>query len=264
MELPIYQVDAFTSRIFGGNPAAVIPLEAWLDDDLLQAIAAENNLSETAFFVPASGRFHLRWFTPTVEVDLCGHATLATAHVLFAELGITTDTLTFDSASGELKVERVGDRLILDFPAYGLEPSNVDETLRLGLGAIPTEAHKTRDLLAVFESQDQVLALTPDFAQLAQVEALVVIATAPGDDCDFVSRCFAPSCGIDEDPVTGSAHCSLTPYWAQRLGKVTMQARQISARGGELSVELRDDRVLISGQAQLYLRGSIRVSEDGE
>ena len=275
MELPIYQVDAFTSQVFGGNPAAVVPLEAWLDDELLQSIAAENNLSETAFFVPTSGHFELRWFTPTVEVDLCGHATLATAHVLFSELGMPSETLTFDSASGELKVTRDEDLLILDFPAYDLTSVDVDEQLIKGLGTTPTEAHRTRDVLAVYETADEVLGLTPDFAALAQVEGLVIIATAPGPlsdrsrdqssdpsgdpDCDFVSRCFAPGGGIDEDPVTGSAHCTLTPYWAKRLDKTSLTARQVSARGGELRCELQKDRVLIGGQAQLYLRGSILV-----
>ena len=259
MELPIYQVDAFTSEVFGGNPASVIPLEAWLADDVLQSIAAENNLSETAFFVPSAGHFELRWFTPTVEVDLCGHATLATAHVLFAELGLTPNLLKFSSASGQLTVEREEAQLVLDFPAYELESAPVDEVLCRGLGATPREAHKTRDLLAVFETQDQVLALTPDFAALGQVEGLVVIATAPGEDCDFVSRCFAPRGGIDEDPVTGSAHCTLTPYWVNRLGSSELRARQLSKRGGELNCELRGDRVRIGGQAQLYMRGSIFV-----
>ncbi len=259
MELPIYQVDAFTSQVFGGNPAAVIPLEAWLADDVLQAIAAENNLSETAFFVPTAGQFELRWFTPTIEVDLCGHATLATAHVLFAEMGITSDRLTFASASGELTIEREADQLVLDFPAYELQPAPVDEVLYRGLGATPQEAHRSRDSLAVFSTQEEVLALTPDFQALAQVDGLVVIATAPGEDCDFMSRCFAPRGGIDEDPVTGSAHCTLTPYWSHRLGLSSLKARQSSARGGELNCQLQGDRVRIGGQAQLYLRGSIFV-----
>lgn len=259
MELPIYQVDAFTSQVFGGNPAAVVPLEAWLDDDVLQAIAAENNLSETAFFVPGTGRFGLRWFTPTVEVDLCGHATLAAAYVLFAELGITADRIHFDSASGELIVERRQEQFVLDFPAYELQPGSADDDLCQGLGATPVEVYCSRDVLAVFETQDQVLSLVPDFPRLAQVDGLVIIATAPGDDCDFMSRCFAPRGGIDEDPVTGSAHCTLTPYWARRLGQSQLRARQRSARGGDLECESRGDRVRIGGQAQLYLRGSIFV-----
>jgi len=257
MKIPIYQVDAFTSTLFGGNPAAVCPLEAWLPDAILQNIAAENNLSETAFTIPRGGGFDLRWFTPTLEVDLCGHATLATALVMFQELNFAGNIIEFNSRSGPLRVTRQGELLTLDFPVKPAEPCAMPEALVRGLGCAPAEVAKSQDYLAVFQTAAEVRALRPDFAVLKTLKARGIIATAPGEDCDFVSRFFAPASGIDEDPVTGSAHCTLMPYWAERLGRTKLFARQVSARGGELFCELAGDRVLIGGKAVLYLRGEI-------
>ena len=257
MKIPCYQVDAFASAVFHGNPAAVCPLDAWLPDATLQNIAAENNLSETAFTVPRGDEFDLRWFTPTVEMDLCGHATLAAAFVLFTEKSYSGDTIRFHSRSGWLTVKRAGDILTLDFPARPPQPCALPAALTRGLGALPANVLKSRDYLVVFDSAAEVRALRPDFATLKNLNCLGIIATAPGDDCDFVSRFFAPAAGVDEDPVTGSAHCTLIPYWAKRLGKNKLFARQISQRGGELFCELSGDRVLIGGKAVLYLRGEI-------
>ena len=260
MQLPLYQVDAFAGRVFRGNPAAVCPLDAWLPDDVMQSIALENQLSETAFFVRGDDAFRLRWFTPTDEVDLCGHATLASAFVLFEELGYDEDTLRFDTQSGRLTVARDGARLVLDFPVRRAARVEAAPELVRALGAPqPVEVHEGPYWLAVYEDEAAVRALAPDFAALASFEP--VIATAAGDDdgVDFVSRFFAPNCGVDEDPVTGSAHCTSTPYWAERLGKQTLVARQVSARGGELHCALRGDRVAIAGEAVLYLRGTITI-----
>jgi len=259
MKLPIFQVDAFTDRVFAGNPAAVVLLQEWLPDELLQAIAMENNLSETAFVVPRGGSFDLRWFTPKVEVDLCGHATLASAHVIFGKGDVPGDQIVFESASGTLTVRREEDLLAMDFPARPPHRIADDPELSAALGAAPRELHAARDLLAVYGSQAEVEALQPDFAVLSALDAFAVIVTAPGDSCDFVSRFFAPAVGIPEDPVTGSAHCTLTPYWSARLGKSTLNARQVSARGGELRCELRGDRVVLKGRAVEYLRGEIEV-----
>ena len=238
MELPIYQVDAFTSQVFGGNPAAVIPLEHWLDDELLASIALENNLSETAYVVPAENGYDLRWFTPSVEVDLCGHATLATAHVLFEHLAFEEDMIRFHTRSGELRVCRSEEGLTLDFPAVHLRATAVCDSVSAALGATASRAviatHNPPAVVYVFESQAEVAALQPDFPALKLASEFAVIATAPGDECDFVSRFFGPQVGIDEDPVTGSAHCSLVPYWAERLHRSRLLCRQISARGGEL------------------------------
>ena len=261
MKIPCYQVDAFASAVFRGNPAAVCPLEAWLPDATLQNIAAENNLSETAFTVPRGDEFELRWFTPTLEMDLCGHATLAAAFVLFTEQKISSNAIRFHSRSGILTVTRDGDVLTLDFPARPPQPIAVPEMLANGLAARPTSTLKSRDYLAVFDSAETVRALTPDFATLKSLDCLGIIVTAPGADCDFVSRFFAPAAGVDEDPVTGSAHCTLIPYWAQRLGKNKLFARQISRRGGELFCELAGDRVRIGGKAVLYLRGEIVLDD---
>lgn len=261
MKIPCFQIDAFASKVFRGNPAAVCPLDAWLPDSTLQNIAAENNLSETAFVVPRGDEFDLRWFTPTMEVDLCGHATLAAAFVLFTEQKFSGDTIRFHSRSGILVVSRAGEILTLDFPARPPQPCAMPEALARGLGSQPAQVFKSRDYLAVFDSAEAVRALRPDFAALKTLNSLGVIATAPGDGCDFVSRFFAPAAGIDEDPVTGSAHCTLIPYWAQRLGKTKMFARQISQRGGELFCELAGDRVRIGGKAVLYLRGQIEINE---
>jgi PhzF family phenazine biosynthesis protein len=257
MNIPIYQIDAFTSQVFGGNPAAVCPLERWLDDATLQAIAAENNLAETAFFVPQDQGYALRWFTPALEVDLCGHATLASAFVIFEELDPTRMAVTFATRSGDLTVKRDNDLLVMDFPALAPQPCAAPQALAAGLGAAPREVFAAMDYLAVYDSQEQVRALRPDMALLAQLDRRGVIATAPGTNADFVSRFFAPAAGIPEDPVTGSAHCMLTPYWSRRLGKSRLHALQVSARGGELFCEDRGARVTLTGRAVKFLYGTI-------
>ncbi len=259
MRLPLYQVDAFTSRVFGGNPAAVCPLEAWLPDDTLQGIALENNLSETAFFVKEPSGWRVRWFTPTQEVDLCGHATLGAAYVLVHHVQPGLERVEFASRSGPLVVTREGDWLALDFPSRPPQPCALPAGLAEALGATPRQTLASRDLVAVFDSEAEVRALAPDMAKLSTVEFFAVTATAPGRDADFVSRFFAPRAGVPEDPVTGSAHCSLIPYWAQRLGKTSLFARQVSARGGELRCELKGERVKIAGRGVLYLEGHITV-----
>ena len=259
MRLPYFHVDAFASGVFRGNPAGVCPLAAWLPDARLQNIAAENNLSETAFVVARGGDYDLRWFTPTTEVDLCGHATLAAAFVLFTERGVTGDQVRFHSRSGPLSVSREGDVLTLDFPSRPAAPCATPDALRRGLGATPAEVRKARDFLAVFGREAEVRDLKPDFAALRTLDCLGIIATAPGVDCDLVSRFFAPGAGIDEDPATGSSHCTLIPYWAQRLGKTKLFARQVSARGGEMFCALAGDRVQIGGHAALYSRGELEV-----
>ena len=259
LSIPIFQVDAFSGVIFAGNPAAVCPLNAWLPDKTLQSIAAENNLAETAFFVPEDGHFRLRWFTPACEVDLCGHATLASAHVLFEELGHSGDRIRFETKSGELVVRRDGDRLAMNFPSQPPEPVQPRAGLLPALGGKPFEALAARDYLVVYASEEEVRALRPDMQGLMQIDRFATIVTAPGRDCDFVSRFFAPAKGIPEDPVTGSAHCTLIPYWAKRLGKAKLHARQVSPRGGELFCELLGDRVEISGYAALFLKGEIRI-----
>jgi predicted PhzF superfamily epimerase YddE/YHI9 len=259
MEIPLYQVDAFASGVFKGNPAAVCPLESWLPDETLQAIAGENNLSETAFFVRENGHYRLRWFTPWVEVDLCGHATLASAWVLYHELGAAEEVLEFHTRSGVLTVAREGSRLALDFPSRPPQEVYPPTKLLDGLKGEPVAVFAARDYMALFESEAEVRALDPDMKLLAKVDRFAVIATAPGDDCDFVSRFFAPARGVDEDPVTGSAHCTLIPFWAERLGKTKLFARQVSRRGGELWCELLGDRVKIAGEAALYLKGTIHL-----
>jgi PhzF family phenazine biosynthesis protein len=260
MQVPIYQVDAFSSRLFGGNPAAVCPLDTWLPDATLQSIAAENNLSETAFFVANGKGYRLRWFTPGCEVDLCGHATLATAYIILNRLAAGKDLVSIETLSGELIVRRDGDLYSLDFPARPPAPCVVPPNLADSLGAVPTEVLAARDLLAVYGSEQQVRALEPNMDAIAKLRYFAVIVTAPGSgDVDFVSRFFAPAKGVAEDPVTGSAHCTLIPYWAKRLGKTKLRARQVSARGGDLWCEFRGDRVTISGAAALYLEGSIRI-----
>jgi PhzF family phenazine biosynthesis protein len=259
VKLPLYQVDAFTSRVFGGNPAAVCPLEAWLPDEKLQAIALENNLSETAFIVKEPTGWRVRWFTPSIEVDLCGHATLGAAYVLFHHLQSGMERVEFASRSGPLVVTRDGDWLTLDFPSRPPKACAPPAGLAEALGATPRETLAARDLIAVFDSEAEVLALKPDMAKLAALEFFSVVPTAPGSDADFVSRFFGPRVGVPEDPVTGSSHCSLIPYWAQRLGKTSLFARQVSARGGELKCELKGERVRIAGRGVLYLEGRITV-----
>lgn len=259
MKLKLYQVDAFTNRVFGGNPAAVSPLEQWPDDDLMQAIAAENNLSETAFFVPAGKGFELRWFTPLKEVDLCGHATLASAHVIFEILGHAEPVIAFQTRSGELRVSKAGEQLQMDFPADRPVPSAAPDALTAGLGRQPAEVLKAADYLAVFDSEAMVRAITPDLLRLGQLDLRGVIITAPGREVDFVSRFFAPNYGVPEDPVTGSAHCELAPYWAGKLGKNVLTARQVSSRGGEIACEFQTDRVLLAGSAVTFMQGEIAV-----
>jgi PhzF family phenazine biosynthesis protein len=260
MKIPLYQVDAFTSRVFAGNPAAVVPLEGWLDDATLQAIAAENNLAETAYIVGGHGRYHIRWMTPTTEVDLCGHATLASAWVVLNALEPGRDIVTFDSKSGPLVVTREGDLLALDFPSLLPEAATAAlPALAEALGRSPREAWAARDYMAVFDSADEVQALRPDMARVAALEHFALIVTAPGHDVDFVSRFFAPAQGVPEDAVTGSAHCTLVPYWARRLGKARLKARQVSSRGGELECEDRGARVRIAGRAVKFLEGMMEV-----
>ena len=260
MRIPFYHVDAFASRAFHGNPAVVCPLDSWLPDEMLQAIAAEHNLSETAFYVQSGGFYSLRWFTPAVEVDLCGHATVATAHVIFCirrETG--APRIVFQTQSGELSVERDGQRYTLDFPARPPQACAVPVNMAAALGAQPKAVLAARDYFCVFESEEEILALKPNMDRVAALDRFAVIVTAPGSDCDFVSRFFAPSKGVPEDPVTGSAHCSLIPYWAERLGKKTLFARQRSRRGGELWCEARAGRVGISGHAAAYSEGTINL-----
>ncbi|RMG67926.1 MAG: PhzF family phenazine biosynthesis protein [Calditrichaeota bacterium] len=258
MMLPIYQVDAFSDRLFGGNPAAVVLLEKDLPREVLQSVAQENNLSETAFVYLHTSPWRIRWFTPLVEVDLCGHATLAAAHVLFVHRSARKNPLQFKSRSGCLQVERDGDWLVLDFPVDQLEPVEPTQALVTGLGATPEQLFRGRsDYLAVFPDEDVVRTLKPDMATLERVEARGIIATAPGNQVDFVSRFFAPRVGVPEDPVTGSAHTSLVPYWARRLGKPRLRARQLSQRGGDLLCWQEGDRVKIGGRAVTYLVGEI-------
>jgi PhzF family phenazine biosynthesis protein len=264
LKLPIFQIDAFTGEVFKGNPAAVVPLESWLPDATLQSIANENNLAETAFFVPEDGAWRLRWFTPTVEIDLCGHATLASAFYIFSRLLPRTDSVSFHSRSGLLRVTREGDSLALDFPA--LPPKRVEDAaagkaVESAIGCKPLELWRARDLLALLPSAKHVRDLKPNMDAIARLDTFALIVTAPGDepDVDFVSRFFAPAKGVPEDPVTGSSHCTLTPFWAKRLGRPRLNAHQVSARGGRLACTDRGDRVTIAGKAVLYLEGSIEI-----
>jgi PhzF family phenazine biosynthesis protein len=260
MQIPVYHVDAFTDRLFGGNPAAVCPLESWLPDATMQAIAAENNLSETAFFVREGDDCALRWFTPKVEVDLCGHATLASAHVIFRREPSRGSVAFRTVKAGTLTVTRTGEKLAMDFPARPPKLVAAPHGLAAALGKAPTELLVARDYMAVYDSSDDVAALAPDFAALGKLDCFAVIATAPGENgVDFVSRFFAPAQGVPEDPVTGSSHCTLAPYWGQRLGKTYLEALQISRRVGKLSCTLANERVVIAGQAVLYLEGTITI-----
>ncbi len=262
MRIPLYQVDAFTSRLFAGNPAAVCPLSEWLPDATMQAIAAENNLAETAFFAAQGEGYLLRWFTPTVEVELCGHATLASGYVVTNIITPERRTVKFDTmTAGPLEVTRNGDLLAMDFPAWPTEGEAADPRILEALGPPPAQNFVARGrTLAVYDGAEDVMALQPDFAAMRRIPGANAIATAPGrDGVDFVSRYFAPNQGVDEDPVTGSSHSVLTPYWAARLGKEQLEARQISARGGELVCTLRGDRITLAGHAVLYLEGTITV-----
>ena len=256
----MFQVDAFADAVFGGNPAAVCPLDSWPGDDTLQAVARENNLSETAFFVPAGEAYALRWFTPAAEVGLCGHATLASAYVVFRHVRRTARSVAFESRSGRLTVSREGDGgLTMDFPALAAAPVAAPAALAAGLGAAPEAVFADMDYLALFASEAEVRGIAPDFAALARLARRGVIVTAPGEDEDFVSRFFCPRLGVPEDPVTGSAHCMLAPFWAERLGKTTLRARQVSARGGLLRCVADGRRVRLTGRAVQYLEGVVTL-----
>jgi PhzF family phenazine biosynthesis protein len=261
MKLKIYQIDAFTNKVFSGNPAAVCPLSNWLDDALMQNIAMENNLAETAFYVKSGNEYQIRWFTTTVEVDLCGHATLAAAFVLFNFENHAEAEIRFHSPrSGELIVTKQGDSFTLNFPSDTIEPVELTSELTAGFNIRPVEAYKGKtDFMLVFENESQIQKLVPSIDLILKVEARGLIVTAPGDKVNFVSRFFAPQSGINEDPVTGSAHTTLTPYWAQRLGKNELSAIQLSSRKGYLNCKYLNERVEISGQARLYLQGEIFV-----
>jgi PhzF family phenazine biosynthesis protein len=259
MKIPLYQIDAFTSKVFSGNPAAVCPLEGWLNDGLMQSIAMENNLSETAFFVPLDQGYHIRWFTPAAEVDLCGHATLASAYSIFTYIDTSRNQVTFKSRSGPLTVAKQGDLLAMDFPAQ--PPSACDPSAQLvkALGASPLEVLRSEDYFVVLPAEKDVRDLQPDMGLLGKVDLRGVIVTARGDQVDFVSRFFAPKYGVNEDPVTGSAHCALVPYWSKRLGKKRLTAHQVSKRGGELFCEDKGNRVAIAGRAVPYMEGVISL-----
>lgn len=261
MKLKIYQVDAFANKLFSGNPAAVIPLDTWLDDALMQQIAEENNLAETVFFVPMDDGFHIRWFTPELEINLCGHATLATAFVLFELLGYPGNRILFYSQSGPLQVDRDGEHIALDFPSWKPERvTTYPDELLAGLGI--TEhlgVYKDRDYIVELETEQDVQAVKPDFSLLNKIDVIGVIITAPGTKADFVSRFFAPNCGIPEDPVTGSAHSQLIPFWAEKLGKNDMYALQLSKRGGELWCQQKGERVVMKGKAIFYMEGEITL-----
>jgi PhzF family phenazine biosynthesis protein len=260
MKINIYQVDAFTTKVFGGNPAAVCPLTFWPDDKILQNIAAENNLSETAFFVENEETFQIRWFTPAVEVNLCGHATLASASIIFNELGYAKETIQFESKSGLLQVFKKENMLTLDFPAADLSQAIIKGDFSEAIGKIPIGLfHGNNKLLAVYESEQDIIDIHPNFEKLSKLEYMGVIVTAPGNNSDFVSRFFAPRVGINEDPVTGSAHTLLIPFWAEHLNITKLHAFQLSKRKGELFCEYKEDRVWISGHAVTYLKGEIEI-----
>ncbi|AMR33305.1 isomerase [Mucilaginibacter sp. PAMC 26640] len=261
MTIPIYQADAFTDQLFGGNPAAVCPLSDWLPDEVMQKIALENNLAETAFFVKNETGYLLRWFTPELEIDLCGHATLASAHIIFTELNFQGDTIHFDTLkAGVLTVKRDGDKYVMDFPSRPPFPAELPIGLVEALGdKQPQKVLRSRDYLLIYETEDDIASIVPNHSALAKINTLGVIVSAPGNDVDFVSRFFAPAAGVPEDPVTGSAHCNLIPYWAEKLGKNKLHAFQISARRGELWCELKGERVTMAGKAVTYLKGEIYV-----
>lgn len=261
MKLDLYQVDAFSSEAFKGNPAAVCPLERWLPDETMQNIAMENNLSETAFFVENEGRYRLRWFTPETEVDLCGHATLASGHVLFNYSGYEQKIIHFDTNSGELTVEREDDLLKMNFSANPAGEVDLPEGMEQALGIRPVECYQAMDYLLVLDTEQQVRAVSPDFTALKKLDSRGVIITAPGEKVDFVSRFFAPAVGINEDPVTGSAHTTLAPYWSKRLGKNELKARQVSWRGGEMTCIMKGDRVELIGAARMYMTGTIELPD---
>jgi len=259
MELELFQVDAFTDQVFKGNPAAVIPLPQWLSDDQLQAIAAENNLSETAYFIKQNNDYSIRWFTPQAEVDLCGHATLASAFVLFNHLNYSTDTITFHSKSGPLIVKHEADTYSMDFPAQPAMLSDIPEPVKHAFNQPIKACLKSVDYIFVFEDEQAIRELTVDLSKLKQLDLRGVVVTARSGNYDFVCRCFAPKYGIDEDPVTGSAYTQLAPYWAEVLSKNELRAAQLSFQGGELGCVLKGDRVMITGNAVLYLKGTVFI-----
>lgn len=261
MKIKIYQIDAFANKLFSGNPAAVCILDSWLDDTVMQNIAMENNLSETAFAVKDNDQYLIRWFTPIFEVNLCGHATLATAYVLFSYFEKNSTKINFHSSrSGPLSVTKNNELLTLDFPKDIIIPIKPSKEMIEALGAIPSKGFEGRDdFMMVYDSQDQIESISPDFSKLSRLGRRGVIVTAPGNTVDFVSRFFAPQCGVDEDPVTGSAHTTLVPYWAKQLDKKTLSAQQLSKRGGQLQCELHDDRVKICGKAVQYMVGEISL-----
>ena len=259
MKLSIFQIDAFAENLFKGNPAAVVHLEEWLPDELLQKIAQENNLSETAYFIKQGDEYHIRWFTPTVEVNLCGHATLASAYVIFESLGAQAEKIVFHSKSGELKVTKKGELIELDFPVAVISECEIPVEITRAFGKEPLEVWKSDDYIAVYENESEIASLMPDFKILSELACRGIIATSRGEKSDFVSRFFAPACGINEDPVTGSAHCALMPYWAKKLGKNKLSASQLSERGGKLQCELLGTRVLLAGKAKKYLEGTIEL-----
>ncbi len=261
MHLTMYQVDAFAEQVFEGNPAAVCPLDGWLPDTLLQSIAEENNLAETAFFVPEEEGFRLRWFTPVHEVELCGHATLATAAVLYDQLGYRGAEVRFATRFGELRVRPSGDRLCMTFPAVVPAACETPAALAAGLGLAPRETLAALDYVAVYASEEEVRAIVPDHAQLSRLDRRGVVVTAPGRQADFVSRFFAPKAGIAEDPVTGSTHCELAPFWGERLGRSHLEAHQLSRRGGRLGCELQGAQVLLTGKAVHYMEARITVPD---
>ena len=263
MTYTIYQVDAFTDRLFGGNPAAVIPLKEWIDESLMQQLAMENNLSETVFFVPSStpeADYEIRWFTPVLEINLCGHATLASSYILFNKLGYLNDTIRFTCKSGLLTCEKSDDVIRMDFPAWKPEAVKEDySSIIEALGSVRVKGiYRSRDVLIELENEEAVRACTPDFTALKKTGAKVII-TSRGDEVDFVSRFFAPVAGIDEDPVTGSAHSQLIPFWAEKSGKNKLHARQLSARGGELWCEHLGERVTMAGRCVFYMKGEIEI-----
>lgn len=264
MQLTLYQIDAFADQVFSGNPAAVITLQSWLPEQLMQQIAEENNLSETAFFIPKGEDYELRWWTPNKEVDLCGHATLATAHVLFEELGYDKDELRFHTKSGWLTVQRDGDAFVMEFPVDELTPIEVTDTLKAAVNGSTIHAafQGKDDCLVIIDHEKAVQELSPNLRAIEKIEARGLIVSAPGDKVDFVSRCFYPRYGIAEDPVTGSAHTTMTPYWAKKLNKASLRARQISKRGGALTCRLHGNRVLLKGNAVSYLKGEIHLSDE--
>jgi PhzF family phenazine biosynthesis protein len=261
MQLPIYQIDAFTDQVFRGNPAAVCPLEGWLPDETMQKIAMENSVAETAFFVSVADGFEIRWFTPEIEMDLCGHATLASAHVIARHLGYPRPLIRFQSRSGPLAVSVAGDLLTLDFPTRKPIPARAPQVVLDAFPAAPVEVLKSRDYLLVYESEETIRRMAPNQSILGQInlDPGGVIVSAPGIEADFVSRFFTSQASIFEDPVTGSAHCTLIPYWSERLGKETLLAWQVSPRGGKLYCKNAGERVLISGEAVTYLEGRITI-----